>query len=213
MTLLVEPETASTYLVPGQYVEVKVPKGSGYFVLAGEPRSAAWELLIRNAGEAADALASLPVGTPMEISRALGQGFPVDRASKGNVIVAAVGSALAAVRPILTRRLAEGDAARTVVLLGVRGTDDVPLADEVRAWSERFRVVLCVSRGAAAEPDRFPEAELREGYVQRELERMQRDGEVSAGTLLFAAGPEPMLGDLRELGGPDETALEVITNV
>jgi NAD(P)H-flavin reductase len=207
VTLLVEPAVAAAYVAPGQYIEVAVPKGAGYFALAGEPGDPAWELLVRSAGGAADDLASLPVGSPLDVSRPLGRGFPLQRAHGRPLVVAAVGSAIAAARPLLRRRIAAGDGRRTVVLLGVRTPDDVPLADEVEQWSEDTEVILCLSRAPEDDHQRFPKAARAPGYVQEELERAVREGRVAEGAMVFAVGPVPMLEALSATAG-----VQVVTN-
>jgi NAD(P)H-flavin reductase len=204
-------DAARSYTAPGQYVEVKVEKGNGYFVLAGDVAAARWELLVRNAGDAADALTSAPLGSAIEVSAALGLGFPIDGALGRPLGVAVVGTALAVARPILRRRIAEGDARRTYVFLGVRSAADVPLAAEVDAWSSQgAHVTLCLSRPAAPEDDRaLARAVRRQGYVQRAVVLAIEAGELPERALVVAAGPEEMLADMRALS----SSVEVVTNV
>jgi NAD(P)H-flavin reductase len=211
VALDVDPEASRSYTTPGQYVEVKVDKGNGYFVLAGDVAAPRWELVVRNAGDAADALTSAPIGSAIEISAALGLGFPIDAAVGRPLGVAVVGTALAVARPILRRRIAEGDARRTYVFLGVRSAGDVPLVAEVDAWSvEGARVTLCLSRPAAPEDARLlSRATRRQSYVQRAVVHAIEAGELPEGALVVAAGPEEMLADMRALS----SAVEIVTNV
>ncbi len=212
VALDVPDESARAYTAPGQYTEVKAERGNGYFVLAGDVGASRWELLVRNAGDAADALWSLPIGSTIEASAPLGLGFPVDRARGKPLAVAAVGTALAVARPVLRRRIADGDAARTRVFLGVRAPEDIPLAEEVESWAERgAHVTLCISRG---DPERNPQqirrADRASGYVQDVLAR--KIGGMPDATLIVAAGPEPMLDAMRALARAHPT-VEVVTNV
>jgi sulfhydrogenase subunit gamma (sulfur reductase) len=209
VTLDVDRDVAEEYVAPGQYVEVSAPGGAGFFVFAGEPGASRWELLVREVGGAAEALASLPLGTSLDVSRPLGAGFPLARAAGRPLVVAAVGSAIGVARPILRRRLEAGDAAATYLFFGVRTPLEVPLADEVAAWSERAHVVLCISRGEPSrEPDWLPRAARASGYVQHELVRALGAGRLPRGAIVFAAGPMPMLV---EMGAA--TDVEVVTNV
>lgn len=214
VTLLVQPAVAAAYRAPGQYVEVTVPKGTGFFVLGSEPGDTAWELLVRNAGDAADALATLPVGSPIDVSRPHGAGFPVERARGRALAVAVVGSALGAARPVLRRRIAEGEGARTAAFVGVRSAADVPLASEVDEWSRHARVVLCLSK---AELDHhravLPGAARAAGYVQDAVRASLDASTLAPDALVFAAGPSAMLAALRDLGRRSSSSLEVVSNV
>jgi len=213
VALDVDEATARTYTTAGQYVEIRAEKGNGYFVLAGDEGARRFELLVRNAGDAADALVNGAIGTSFAISTALGEGFPIHAARARPLVVAVVGSALAAARPVLRRRLDDGDAAITQLYIGVRAAAELPLAAEVEQWAERgIRVVLCLSRGELHHDEgTVPRAERVTGYVQLAIERAIAAGKVPHGALVVAAGPEAMLAALRGLGGAG--AVEVVTNV
>lgn len=209
----VAPELARAYARPGQYIEVKTPRGNGYFVLAGLPSATRWELLVRNAGEAADALHVLPLGEALDVSSPLGLGFPIDEAEDRPLVVAVVGSALAVARPIMEVRLAADKASSTYLYLGVRAARDVPLMDEVDAWIRAgVHVVLCLSK-AELDHDRavLSRASRRPGYVQHVLEKAFEDEEFRENALVVAAGSEAMLGELRGFGS--ERGLDVVTNI
>ena len=214
VALDVEPPLARAYAAPGQYLELRTPRGNGYFVLAGPLGESTWELLVRNAGDAADVLVNAPIGTTLEINGPLGDGFPAERAAGRQLVVAVVGSALAVARPLVAGRIAEGAAARTHVYVGARSAADIPLPAEVEGWgSAGVEVVLCLS-GQDVEHDRGPLAFARRvaGYVQdvvaRDVEGPNRPR--LEGALVFAAGPEAMLVAMRGLPG---SVLEVVTNV
>lgn len=224
VSLEVSADVARGYTTPGQYIEVKTTSSKGYFVLASPLGSSPWQLLVKNAGGAADALTTLPLGTELEIKGPLGAGFSAPRMDSRHVAVAVVGSALGVARPVLADRIRVGAAARTHLFLGVRAPTDVPILAEVEAWAaEGVRVVLCLSRG---ELDHHPEVASRAsrvaGYVQRALARALESGEVPHGTIVIAAGPDAMLAETRLLGtatSPAEGAaltgpsIEVLTNV
>ncbi|AKU96841.1 Heterodisulfide reductase, cytochrome reductase subunit [Labilithrix luteola] len=208
-------ELADGYVAPGQYVEVDTGRGKGYFVLAGGVGESRWELLVRNAGDAADALHLLPLGSALRVSMPLGHGFPLSNARGRPLVVAVVGSALAVARPVMRFRIESGDARTTHLFMGVRAARDVPLSDEVSAWREAgVNEVLCLSR-TELDHDRavLPGAIRAEGYVQQELERAIDTLRVPAGALVVAAGPEAMLAELRSFGAARHREIEVITNV
>lgn len=208
---------ASAYDSPGQYVEISTPRGNGYFVLSGPLGASRWEFLVRDAGEAAAFLIGLPLGAEVNVSLPLGKGFPMDRAVGKELVVALVGSAVSVARPIVSRRVAENDASRTTVFVGVRAPRDVPLAEEVEAWTDRgVRVVMCLSRSTAEDDTHVvSRAERQRGYVQAVLAREVDSRALPHRTMVFAAGPEGMLNDLRALAhreGMPEPVLEVVSN-
>lgn len=214
VALDVDPALARAYAAPGQYIELRTPRGNGYFVLAGALGESSWELLVRNAGDAADVLVNAPIGTALEVTGPLGDGFPAERAVGRQLVVAVVGSAMAVARPLLARRIAEGSAARTHVYVGARSATDVPLPGEVEAWgSSGVEVVLCLSgKEIEHDRDRLAFARRAAGYVQDVVAR-DVDGPNRPrleGALVFAAGPEAMLAAMRGLPG---SVLEVVTNV
>lgn len=237
VTLSPAPEIARAYRAPGQYIDVRSPRGSGYFALAGELGAPAWEVLVRSNGDASDELVEAPLGTAFELSGPLGTGFPLERGHGRPLVVAVAGSALAVSRPILRHRCATGQAATTTVYIGAKTAQDVALASEVSAWARAgARVVLCLSRPEQDDPAALPEAQRRRGWVQRVIGEDIASLGVAAGEaplLTFAAGPFGMLGDLRALatwppgaspsmspgagpGGGDAAtgaALELVTNI
>src|SRR3954471_17202510 len=101
-------DLARAYTAPGQYIEVTTPAGNGYFVLGSAVGETPWELLVKNAGDAADALYSLSLGSAVDVNGPLGAGFPVANARSRAVVVAVVASALAVARPVIALRLAAG---------------------------------------------------------------------------------------------------------
>lgn len=217
VSIEVDAALARGYGAPGQYIELRTPRGNGYFVLAGPLGHTTWELLVRNAGDAADVLATAPIGTELEVSAPLGDGFPADRGTGRDLVVAVVGSAFAVARPLVSRRIAEGVAGHTHVYVGARAAVDVPLPEEVEGWNDaRVEVVLCLSRGELEhDQGRLGFARRAAGYVQDVVARDVEGGRLR-GALVFAAGPAAMLTAMRGLPGslqPADFVLEVVTNV
>lgn len=200
---------AASYREPGQYLEVRAPSEHGFFVLASAVGVRPWELLVRNTGDAADLLASTPIGGAIEVSAPLGRGFPRESLRGRPLIVAVVASAVGVARALAAARRDDEEASRTTVLVGVRAAVDVPLATEVEAWiAAGIAVQLCLSRSELEHHrDAIPGAARAAGYVQTVLGRMQAQGLVPEGAVVAAAGPEGMLADLGALHG-----IEVLTN-
>jgi NAD(P)H-flavin reductase len=196
ITLAPSPHQARAYLAPGQYVRIDVD-GGGYFVLAGDVGAPTWELLVRANGGASDALIAAGQGATLPVAGPFGEGFPVTRAEGRTLVLAVVGGALGAVRPVLRTR----DPRRTHLYLGVRAADDVPIADEVAAFARKGgTVVLCVS--TEDDGSVLPDLRRAGGWVQHVLAR-----EMPRGAMVFAAGPESMLEALRAM--PE---LDVVSN-
>jgi NAD(P)H-flavin reductase len=211
------PESVTaTYRSPGQYIEVRAvddretgPNATGFFVLASEPGARPWELIMRSGGGASDVLLVAPVGTPIEVTAAIGCGFPLDDARGLPLVVVLGGTGIAAGRPIVRARIRDGDAVRTDVLIGVRSRAELALEGDLREWSAAgARVTVCVSQ---------PDGELEcvtpfaAGYVQDALRGLgARPG---LKTRVFAVGPEPMVAALREVA-PEIGILrsDVLTN-
>lgn len=227
VSLDVTDEVARAHETPGQYVKVNTPAGTGYFVLANDVGARPWELLVKNAGDAAAALMSLPLGSTVPVEGPLGTGFSMDRIRDRHMAVAVVGSAISVARPVVRRRIRDGVARRTHLFLGLRSPSDLPIATEIEAWAvEGVEVVLCLSRSSLhEEPRRLPRARRFAGYVQRALAHALEAGEVPHGTLVIAAGADAMLADLRSIASRSQKAvgeggavtagpsLEVLTNV
>jgi NAD(P)H-flavin reductase len=144
-----------------------------------------------------------------------------------HVAVAVVGSAISVARPLVRQRVRDGAAELTHLFLGLRSSSDLPLPHEVRSWAQQgVRVVLCLSGPlgpssgeALPQPELLPEARRAGTYVQQALGAALEAGEVPAGALVVAAGPDAMLADLRALerrAGEAEVGrpfIEVLTNV
>jgi NAD(P)H-flavin reductase len=201
VTLAPSPAYARAYCVPGQYVEVvtRGPESRGFFVFAGPAGAPSWELLVRDTGGASEALSNAAVGTTFEVSPPIGTGFPVESARGLALVLVVVGTALAAVRPILTERIARGDARATHVYIGVRSAGDVPLASELDAWAHAgVHLILCLSRPDLDDAAVVPAARRAIGWAQGVLAADIEARRVRT-ELVFAAGPPAMLDELRAL--------------
>lgn len=224
VALDVDDEVRRRYTAPGQYLEIVTEAGNGYFVLASDVGVTPFELLVKNAGDAADALFTKPIGSTFVFEGPLGAGFPFARMSGRHLVLAVAGSALAVARPVLKHRIEGGVAASTHLFLGLRTPLDLPIASEVAAWvASGVVVVLCLSRAELHHHEEvLPGAHRSVGYVQRALDRALRDGSVPHGSLVIAAGPQAMLTDMRALAFDTSIAatvthlapaIEVLTNV
>jgi NAD(P)H-flavin reductase len=203
---------AETYVSPGQYVEVRAGGGkTGYFVLASEPGAQPWELIMKSGGGVSDVLLVAAMGTPLEVTDAIGVGFPLDRARGRTLVVALGGTGIAAGRPIVNRRIREGDHARTHVLVGVRQRAELALEVDLDRWSMAgVEVVVCLSQsdsgnggnegssgdvGDEGRDEGAGNPRFIQGYLQTALRAL--GPKAGTGALVFAVGPSSMVDALR----------------
>jgi NAD(P)H-flavin reductase len=193
--LSIEPPLAMarTFEHPGQYVLLRVGGKSSYYVLANDAGDTKWELLVRPGGEVATAALAVPLGKSIEISHALGAGFPMEEARSRELLMVVTGSGIAAARPVVRARLREHAAPATEVLVGVRTRAEVPLAVEIAEWSRAgARVTVCLSREEVA-------AGLK-GYAAGYVQDIARAAALPApGRMIFAAGVKGMVHAMRNL--------------
>jgi NAD(P)H-flavin reductase len=202
---------ANEYSSPGQYVEVRAGEGSGYFVLASEPRRDPWELIMRSGGGASDVLLASPIGTDVEVTSPIGHGFPMAAVRGRRLVVALGGTGLAAARPLVGERVSAGDAHRTAMLVGARTSREVALVEDLRRWADAgVLVTVCLSQGDAGALS-LPAAP---GHVPDVLRSIAAHSPtMAAGALLFAVGPESMIEALRDAAaGVGISREDVLTN-
>ena len=206
LTFDVSPGASATYTHPGQYAEMTLGSDDGFFVIASNVGAAKWEFLMRGGGGAADALLAMPLGSDVTMSRALGEGFPCERADGRSLVVAVTGTGIAAARPIVAWRLARAETAPTEVYVGVRNAEDVPLVDELTRWrAHGVRVTVCLSRSDPTAGE-LESGHYARGYVQ-DVIRARLAG--ATRWLVFAVGATGMVDGVRdvarELGGEVRT--------
>jgi NAD(P)H-flavin reductase len=165
------PDIVPTHTSPGQYVEVRTGSQAGFFVLASDPGAVVWELVMRAGGGAADILLAKAPGAELELTPALGPGFPMDAARGRPLVVALGGTGVAAGRPILRRRIADGDAERTAVFVGIRTRGELPMRDALDGWrAAGVDLAVCLSQDPGA-LEGMPHAH---GYIQDVLRSASR---------------------------------------
>lgn len=186
-------DVAATYRAPGQYVEVRTRGETGYFVLASPPGVRPWELVMRPGGGASDVLLGPAPEAELEVTAAIGEGFPMGEVCGRPLLVALSGTGIAAGRPLVGRRIADGDAPSTQVFLGVRNAAEVPLVADLEEWrAAGVPVFVCVSQGEAE-----PAGQLAfRGYVQDAVRSLVTPGSFET---IFAVGVASMVDALRAL--------------
>jgi NAD(P)H-flavin reductase len=139
-------EVAASHDTPGQYVEVRADGQTGYFVLSSDPGASPWELVMRDGGGASNVLLVMSVPGAVEVTVAIGSGFPMRDARGRELLVALGGTGVAAGPPVVRRRIGDGDARLTRVWVSARG-DALPLAEEIEAWRGAGVLVTTVATG------------------------------------------------------------------
>jgi NAD(P)H-flavin reductase len=133
VVLIPSAEVAASHDTPGQYVEVRAEGQTGYFVLSSDPGASPWELVLRAGGGASDLLLVMALPAAIEVTVAIGAGFPMGDVRGRELLVALGGTGIAAGPPVVRRRVRDGDARLTRVWVGARN-EALPLAGEVEAW-------------------------------------------------------------------------------
>lgn len=120
--------------IPGQFCTVHLEGHKpGYFALASCPGFPT-ELLVKVAGDTAEALAALPIGSAVEFSDPIGKGFHVDPDDMNPLVILAAGSGLSAVRSLIDAELTLGLRRPVHLFYGVFTPDHAAYADKLDDW-------------------------------------------------------------------------------
>lgn len=194
-----------SYLVPGQYVQVRVDGGQPAFLaIASAPGLAPLEFLIKPS-PAATALLALSPGADVEVTMAMGKGYPVEAHRGQDVLLFAAGSGISAIRSLigyLSKHRA--DYAGVTLFFGARTRAHVPYDREVDAWQAAgIQVVRVLSQPAEDHPG------FARGYVQEAV----KSHPVQPGrTVAFVCGMSGMVdgvsAELARLGVPTERVFQ-----
>lgn len=193
---------------PGQFCQIRLNDASGIFALLSSPGEAPC-FLVRIGGpegSAADALAALDDGSPVEVSQPAGDGFGLERARGRDVRFVATGTGVAPVCAAIDHVLRERDAYGEISLdYGVKSAAHVAIGPSIERWRDAgVDVRIAYSRIDET-------GGLVGSSVQDSLRAAVRD---LAGAAIVCAGQQEMLASLREIvaelgGDPDG----LLTNV
>ncbi len=138
------------WFVPGQVAVLGVEgEGESYFAIASAPEDkGVLQFLVKDGKGAAGALFRAKEGDAVQVKGPLGKGFPVDKYKGRDLIMEAVGTAIApmrsVIRSIMNRR---EDFAKVKAIFGVRVPEDFPFRDEVEEWEAAgIETAITVSR-------------------------------------------------------------------
>ena len=146
-TLTAEP--AWTF-IPGQVCVLGVEEvGESYFAIASAPEDKGiLEFLVKDGAGAAGAIFRLRQGDTLQVKGPMGKGFRIDDYKGRDLVITAVGSAVAPMRGVIrsiTRRRA--DFGKVTAIFGVRVPTDFPFTGELDSWNEAgITTMLTLSR-------------------------------------------------------------------
>ena len=201
-TLTLEPIGEGFAVAPGQFVMVyafgvgEVPISvSGPPERPGEPVI----LTVRNVGAVTRAICSAGPGATLGLRGPLGNSWPVEEASGGDVLVVAGGIGLAPLRPVVLHVLRNrGRYQNAWVLYGARTPQDLLYPDELDAWQFEVGVDVTVDAADTTWVGRV-------GVVPKLVAHADFDPKT---VRAFVCGPEVMIQftveALRQRGVPDE---------
>jgi NAD(P)H-flavin reductase len=147
VVLEVSDEIAKQYTRPGQIVVLRpIDTDKVYLAIASSPGEAnALELLL--GGAAAEKVRPVE-GMKLAFDPPSGKGFPVEMAAGKDVLLFAVGSALAPIRPLVQMiRKNRSDYGRVLLYAGANTEADFPYRNEFDAWKrDRIDLVRAISK-------------------------------------------------------------------
>jgi len=176
LTLDVGEEKVSSYLVPGQYCQVKIAGDDdaqpSFLAIASAPEEGSWQFLVKQT-ENNGWLTGANVGTKFDVSQILGEGFKMKENFDGfkydfptqRVLMFAAGSGIAPIRAAIesNQMLTSGRSAR--LYYGCRNLEEMAYKEKFVEWeSKGVEVVPVFSQPSSAN------APGRTGYVQTALE-------------------------------------------
>ena len=204
-TLIPEDEWA---FIPGQVAVLGLEGvGESYFAIASAPEDKGiLEVLVKDGEGVAAAIYRLKKGDSVRVKGPVGKGFPIDNYKGRDLIIEAVGSAIAPMRGVIKSIIhRRSDFGKVTAIFGVRYPTDFPFTREIEAWREaNIDIVLTLSR---------PEGNdwsAKSGYVTAHCE--EAVGQLNSPVALVCGMKDMMQESREELCrlGVDEG--EVLTN-
>jgi NAD(P)H-flavin reductase len=152
---------------------------------------------MRSGGGVSDVLLAMAPVASVEVTPAIGAGFPMDDARGHPLIVALGGTGIAAGGPILNRRIAEHDAERTQVFVGIKTPSELPTRAGLETWMRAgVEVFVCLS--LSQDDGSIEGIRCAHGYVQDVIRARTGPLRFSGGRI-FAVGLASMVEALKAL--------------
>ena len=200
-TLEIEPAGGFEFL-PGQFnMLYAYGVGEAAISISGDPAySERLVHTIRAVGKVSEALTRLVPGDTIGIRGPFGRGWPMEEAEGKDVVVLAGGLGLAPLRPAICGLLnARHRYRRVVLLVGMRGPEEILFQSDLERWRGKFDVALEVTVDHAGH-----NWHGNVGVVTTLIPRVVFD---PLNTVAMVCGPEVMMrfaiADLARAGVPD----------
>ena len=188
LTFDVPSEVWSAHIQPAQYVDIILPDMTPWRgTIANRPGMSRFEFLVKDVGDRSRRIASLAPGESVRITPPMGDGFPVLAYRRMDVVMAASGVAICAMRAVIDEILLQRtDWHRILVFYGERTADRFAFAEERERWREAgIDVFLTASR-----PSQGTYWRGHTGYVQDHIGEMMPD---LHDAVAFVAGKDAMI--------------------
>jgi NAD(P)H-flavin reductase len=171
---------------PGQFVQASIPHiGEATFAPCSNPdQKDSFELCIRGCGSTTDALISLLPGDKIKVRGPFGNGWPIEKLKKQDIIMIAGGMGLIPLRPLLYRILKERRKYGRVFLFGgFRTQEHVLFKDDLRDWDKKVSLNIYLEQ---LTKDTF----YKQGLITEPLKEAKFNTKKS---LILICGPEIMI--------------------
>jgi sulfhydrogenase subunit gamma (sulfur reductase) len=137
--------------IPGQVAVLGIEGvGESYFAIASAPEDkGAMEFLVKDGGKGAAAVIfKAKPGDKVQGKGPVGKGFPIDNYHGRDLLIAAVGSAIAPMRSVIRSiTYRRQDFGKVTAVLGMRYPGDFPFLKEAEAWKKaNITVILTISK-------------------------------------------------------------------
>jgi sulfhydrogenase subunit gamma (sulfur reductase) len=143
------PEREWTF-IPGQVALLGLGGvGESYFAIASAPEDKGiLEFLVKDGQGVAAAIYRLKQGDSLQAKGPIGKGFPIDDYKGRDLLIEAVGSAIAPMRGVIGSIIhRRSDFGKVTAIFGVRYPTDFPFTREIDGWREaNIDIVLTLSR-------------------------------------------------------------------
>jgi len=173
LTLRVPKEVWSRHIYHSQYVDLVLPGMAPWHgTIACRPGFEDLEFLVKDVSERSHRISSLEAGDELQVSLPTGDGFEILAVRNHDVILAATGVAICALRPVIQEiLLARGDWGRVMLFYGERTADRFAFIEEQETWKERKIEVHLT----ASQPSKGTYWKGATGYVQDYLVEVEPD--------------------------------------
>ena len=193
------------YRIPGQYATIRLPgEKPDFFAMSNRPGEKKWSFLVKKSSPLTHRLADLKVNDRIEISPAQGKGFMMKQTVGKNILLLAVGSAIAPIRAVLLQMIENrADYGDITLYYGAIAPEEFAYKSEFGKWKKGGVEII-----QTLYPPQ-PGWKGLSGFVQNHLPK-----KISPDTAAFVCGMDKMVAQSRQIllsGGL--SAKNILTNI